>query len=233
MRRLIETLARRFPAQILILLALASGIFVAAIAGAEFILGSGSSTSAKQGAIGDLLAAVAFVLAFVAAVVATLAYRVTILKPDLRAQVRFGHGVDGSMLLLDKRHDPATAPQPRGYVGPYVQNTLHIHLHNYGPVSARNPALKVNLVGMMFPPDEQKGWAFGDHFHGLGGFGYAQWDGGADFSIHPNWGRDLPLLDCSGVRVLGSKTPTVQLDIVADGFSISRPLPITFREAGK
>lgn len=55
-------------------------------------------------------------LALLVAVVATLAYRVTILKPDLRAEVRFGHGADGSMLLLDKRHDPATSPQPGGFL---------------------------------------------------------------------------------------------------------------------
>jgi hypothetical protein len=144
--------------------------------------------------------------------------------------VRFGHGADGTTLLLDKRHDPASSPQPGGYVGSYVQNTLHIHLHNYGPVSARNPALKVKLQGMMLPPVDQRDWALGDHFHGMGGFGYAQWDGGADFSIHPNWGRDLPLLNLQGVRVLGTESPAIQLEVVADGFSVSHPLPVTLRD---
>lgn len=162
--------------------------------GAVDLFTSGLDRPTKLAAVGDLLAGGAFILALFAAIVATLAYSVAILKPDLRAEVRFGHGFEGLKLYLD----PAEGPTGSRTLAPFIQDQMHIHLHNDGPVSARNPALKVRFIGMMIPPEKQDGWSFGDHFHGLGGFGWAQWDGGADFSIHPKWGRDLPMLSLYG-----------------------------------
>ena len=215
-------------ARIGILLALIAVVCLAVVGGIVALFLASVDTAIKIGAAGDLLAGGAFVLATVAAAVATLAYRVTILKPILKADVRFGHGFGGLTLTIDPHAPNAMG---RRAISPWIQCDMHIHLHNYGEVSARNPALRVRLEGMMFPPKNRAGWVLGDHFHGVGGYGWAQWDGGADYSIHPKWGRDLPILGLYGVTIWPDLEPGIVLELVADGFSQTIKLPVIFKES--
>ena len=194
--------------------------------GVAAILRSNRDVPTKLGQTADLLAGGAFMLAVLAAVVAIFAYRVMLLKPDLRADVQFGHGVDGLTLFFDP-------PDANGIrkIAQFIQCDLHVRLYNYGRVSARNPAVKVKLLGMwglLGAVTVHGDWVPGDHRHGLG-FTSVQWDGGADYSIHAKWGRDLPLLGLYEVRMMANEQPAIHLEIVADGFANNYQLPVTFR----
>jgi len=215
-------------ARVGILLVVATVVFLGVVGGIVALFATGTDAPSKL-RVGDLLAGGAFVLATVAAAVATLAYRVTILKPILKADVRFGHGVPALTLFVDPPKPDAVGPRYRT-ISPFIQCDVHIHLHNHGQVSARNPAVKFRVDGMMLPPHDQEGWVLGDHFHGRGGYGWAQWDGGADYSIHPQWGRDLPILKLYGVTISPDVEPAIVLELVADGFSETTKLPVTFKE---
>ena len=187
---------------------------------------SASDAATRISMVADILGGGTLVLAVIGAAVATLAYRVTVRTPELRAEVRFGHGVPPMTLFFDP---PNTVGCRR--IAQFIQCDAHIHLHNDSPaVSARNPAVKVVFLGMgAFTKSDLEGWVGGNHRHGIG-WTSAQWDGGANYSIHPKWGRELPVLKLNSLLLLPLEDPAIWLEIVADGFSRSFQLPVVFAQ---
>jgi hypothetical protein len=147
-------------------------------------------TTTMLAVLAVILGGGAFLLTVAAALVAVLAYEGVIAKPKLRAEVRFGHGMPPMTL----RFDP---PNEHGYrrISQFIQCDAHVHLFNDSTsVSALNPAVKVQLYGLGSLRTEQlDGWSGGNHRNGIG-LTSAQWDGGANYSIHPNWAREFPIL---------------------------------------
>jgi hypothetical protein len=217
---------RQVGRQVALLVGLLALILVALVIGLLIASHLIADTTAFLAAVADILAGGTLLFALLAAVVALSAYYATVRTPLLQVAVRFGHGIPP--LTLD--FDPPNEGGARR-ISQFIQTQCQVHLHNNsGVTSARNPAVKIQFRGMgAFTETELSGWQAGDHRHGIG-WTSAQWDGGANYSIHPNWGRDLPILYITNLLLLPNERPEVWVEIVADGCSERIQLPVVFRD---
>ena len=181
-------------------------------------------TTTLLAVLGVILGGGAFLLTVAAAVVATLAYGAVIAIPELRVEVRFGH----DMPPMTLRFDP---PNGQGFrrISQFIQCDAHVYLINDSVnVSARNPAVKLQFYSLgAFPKEDLGGWVAGNHRHGWG-WTSAQWDGGSNYSVHPKWRRELPILPLYALQMMPGEEPSIWIEVVADGFTDRYQLPVQF-----
>jgi hypothetical protein len=153
--------------------------------------------------INTVAAVSAFVLVAATLFVALIAYLAATGQPDLA--VRFGAG--------SLRSKPVLVMDPHGIVmgESWRPARVQVWLLNHSRYSARNPGVKLWLVGLSkWQPPE--GWVVIDE--GDTGPMVIQWDGGADQLIHGNWERMLPVLDFAGATINFPEHKS-RLDLVA------------------
>ncbi len=172
----------------LILVALPATALLAALA-----LSSGASASDRLAETGDILAGATLLLAFIAALVAMLAYAVATGSPDLKLQVHFEFSYINRPVF-----DAEVQEGGRLRAKQFKQTLGTISLRNDSGYPARNPAVIVRLRGMVFLFREDSPsrtyWVITE-FSNTNGILAVQWDGGPTYSIHGRSTRLLPMLD--------------------------------------
>jgi hypothetical protein len=121
------------------------------------------------------------------------------------------------------------------------QGLAQVELYNRATYSARNPGVRIQLMGISvadryepgIPRPKTKaerlsklkadpvieGWSALKAVNMIGPTVY-QWDGGADQIIHGKWSRTLPSFDLRGAHVIaGASVVMLRVTIVADGLS--------------
>ena len=166
----------------------------------------------------------AFLLAISVGVVAVLAYRQSVQRPDLR--VDFITEPAGPPLLRLRRDSTEPPGWPAGAKSAGYQHLspvdLGIHVENLGEVTASNIVLQLALFGLsLFPVDgavPSRKWWFPTETDRLGGWRLIQWEGGADRPIHAfGDGRVFPFR-LEHLALLPSGDPMLVLTVVADGY---------------
>jgi hypothetical protein len=184
----------------------------------------------RLAALGAIFAGGGLWVAIVAGVVAVVAYALASERPNLRIELRIPHSdPDQPVLCFD--------PEERAYVRllQFDQLLVRVRLHNASDFSARNPAVRVETIGLewrreevhtleMDPPPgyPREGWEPVEPTQ-PGATAAYQWDGGPNASIHgPNWFRDVPALPLYGfVGVVGARH-ALHVEAVAEGDRVER-----------
>jgi len=145
-------------------------------------------------------------LAFVAAVVALLAYMLADESPDVTLLLDGKPLADGLDLYLTS-----------GPEGRYVINApqvLTFRLVNKSGFSARNPSISVSFTGVWlhgFSPEWKVYFQSAEDIT-------LHWSGGADFSVHGHWEENAPSLGLFGNGSWARETVTMKVEVVAEGF---------------
>lgn len=176
--------------------------------------------------LGDLLTASTVLLALVGGLIALGAYAAATGRPDLEVEIVF-------RFCFPNR--PVLELEPLNSVGiqmvaPYRQSEAQVVVHNRSRYSARNPAVRIRFVGFGGIGDSP-GWSTLD-FVNMVGPTAVQWEGGADYAIHGNWTRALPMLDFAGVAAMKQPSAELRIDVVADGFRSETRVPVELLDAG-
>lgn len=129
---------------------LIAAIVSTAIAGA-IVAGQYSDDATRWTALGAVFAAGAVVLAFIAGIIATLAYKSAVLRPQIRVLMWDGPGprASGAIELAAetaKRHQFPGSRMERLVLLKRVEVTLRIE--NDGPQTARNISIRLTPVGI-------------------------------------------------------------------------------------
>jgi hypothetical protein len=174
--------------------------------------------------MGDVLAGSTGLLAVIAAVVAILAFAAASGTPRLELEFNFKGGHGPGVLRFTRDPDGQLAP---GNVNLQQSEQLValIKVTNTSRFSARNPALRLELIGFhrlgsyqgtvfvlgedwkeIRPSNPDAAWA-------------VQWDGGSNLSIHGEWARPLPELNLRGLYgLVAANSYRFRFGLVADGF---------------
>jgi hypothetical protein len=175
----------------------------------------GLPTHDKTTVINTVVAVGAFVLVAWGVIVALAAYVSATGSPDLSVELRFEWSevnkpvfVKSATEIDDDLTRSLAILDNEGTLGTLV-------ISNSSKYAARNPGVRITLQGLG-RAGPQEGWVtiaetpYGPP-EGL------QWDGGADFIIHGQWSRTLPVLNFAGMGV-DRLDPAFIIDIAADGF---------------
>jgi len=177
---------------------------------------STTSFSDRLTETGDIIAGATLLLAVVAAVVALMAYAVSTGLPDLKVQIQFEFSYLNRPVFraeIDENGDLRAAR--------FKQTICTIMVRNDSSYSARSPAIIVRLRGMAFNGEierlQERGWVI-TNFANTQGVTEVQWDGGANYSIHGNSVRKLPLLDLANLHKVASwPDPQITVELLSDG----------------
>jgi hypothetical protein len=186
---------------------------------------SGTDFSDRLVEAGDWLAGGTLALAAVAGLVAVQAYAAATGLPRLEIQMRLSAGnLDASKVEVTQRFDGEPAQVD---FGPGSTRMLRISLKNLSGYSAQNPALVVRLkamaVGFQTNPPGQ-GWMSINS--GDGGVTELQWDGGPTYSIHGYSTRHISLAFRSLTYFPESGEPSLDLELLAEGYRRAFNLPV-------
>ncbi len=191
-----------------------------------------------------VIAGATLLLAIIAAVVALLAYAVSIGAPHIDISIRLP--LDGRPNNLEVEVEPGSARHSNDQavtdaevfaVKAFQQLVAMIQLRNRSRYSAVNPAVIVRLQAMMFTADSlaasSNHWVsieFANRFS----IRAVQWDGGPWYPIHGDSTRRLPDLHLSELRILPEEgTPAFVFEILADGFRRTVTVPVHFHRYGE
>jgi hypothetical protein len=147
--------------------------------------------------ISVIFAGMTLLLAVFAAVVAYLAFSVSIGLPDLKLQVRFGPSPPNRLsVTAEPKNGRLNATDP-------AQTEVAICFRNDGNYAAKAPAVIVQLEGMEFEADVRylnASWTVNERSET--GIRVVQWEGDATNSVYTNMVRELPVLNLTGLRTI-------------------------------
>ncbi|TMC52373.1 MAG: hypothetical protein E6J20_11940 [Chloroflexi bacterium] len=171
-----------------------------------------------------LLTAGTFVLALVAAVVALAAYVAATQTPDLAPTIVFHVGQPNRPVFTVEAVPPVGKAIK---ISEWLQTqTTEVRIENRSRSSARNPALRIDLVGLSMTDFSAPGWEIVQRVRQRG-VTAIQWDGGADYAIHGRWTRELPGFNLQDMYLVPEHlTCELRLTVVADGFNRVVRLPV-------
>jgi hypothetical protein len=174
---------------------------------------SSASLADRLAGIGAIFAGMSLLLTVFAAVVAYLAFWVSIGLPDLKLQVRFGPSPPNRFSFTAKRQNGWPESGWAGDAWPEsgwleakdsAETAVVICFRNVGTYAAKAPAVIVQLEGMEFVGDvlalNADGWTVNERSET--GLRAVQWEGGADHSVYTNLVRELPVLHLAGLRTI-------------------------------
>jgi len=181
--------------------------------------------------VGNEIAIGILALAAIAAVVAIAAYAVSLRRPLLEPDIKFRYSDWNKPALAAEEQEregrrPLILQIVRGHQSVYTrQGEADVRIHNRVRWSARNPALRVELIDMGLLR-ENPGWRT-DKQNSARGIYSVIWEGGSDRPIHGEWTVNLPPLNFAEVALTGPN-PAITLDVVAEGFhSVKRLMVAT------
>jgi hypothetical protein len=204
------------------------------IVGTVTLLCSGKKDLATRLAeVGDVLAGGTVLLAFIAALVALQAYAAAIGIPKLEIQIWFRFSGKNCPVFQMTENDYGelhTGDLPD-------QTTAMVFVRNRGSYSARNPVVILRFDSLKSDMANDfsagSGWAFldfPDESVNENSPSSAQWDGGANFSIHGHSARRLPDLALGNITYNPAwGTSRIRVEIAADGgYRRRRDIPVYF-----
>jgi len=178
-------------------------IVVATVVMSVLVWLSSTSLADRLAGIGAIFGGMSLLLTVFAAVVAYLAFWVSIGVPDLKLQVRFGPSSPNQLAITAKRQNGWPENRRAGDAWPEsgwleakdpAETAVVICFRNFGTYAAKAPAVIVQLEGMEFADDvlalNAAGWAVNERSET--GIRVVQWEGGADHSVYTNLVRELP-----------------------------------------
>lgn len=197
---------------------------IAAIVGLLLVWISGGSGSDKLTEVADVIAGSTGMLAVIAALVALIAFAAATGTPTLELEINFKGGHGPGVLRFTREANGQLAPG-QDNLQQSDQLVALIKLSNASRFSARNPAVRLELMGFqrlgsfqgvvyqlgdewkeVRPSNPDAAWA-------------VQWDGGSNLSIHGDWARPLPELNLRGLYgIAGAEVHRIRFGVVADGF---------------
>jgi hypothetical protein len=207
------------------IVALVVAIMVATVAGGFVVWSAVDSPSDRLAALGDVMVASTLLLTAIAVAVGLAAYQVSVEAPELEPEITF---------RCSEPNRPVFLVQPEAQRGisrlvSFRQVEASVRITNRGSASARNPAMRIDLLGMggMRP---QVDWRAIDWSNPLG-IHAVQWDGGANLAIHGNGTRVLPDLSFESVFALTDQEAEygLQVTVAAEGFRKVHTLPVDLR----
>jgi hypothetical protein len=198
-RSILSRLQRDSFLQLAGLLAL---IVLVVLAGSLLVLRSGLKTSDRLTGLADVLAAGTFVLAAFAGIVAIAAYRLSARRPQLAIDLDIGCSSSPFLFVID---DQVEAPEgfwalseaakmPDMFIPNSCDNmlTARPRLRNSADYTARNPAVRIEFLGLSRIPSGQADWVrLADNL--------VLWEGRADYAIHGSFTRELSPLKLAGL----------------------------------
>jgi hypothetical protein len=160
----------------------------------------------------------------VAGVIALAAYVAATQRPKLDVEIQFRFSPPNAPVL------EVNPPDQFGmrYLAPWRQCEAQVLVHNRSSYSARSPAVRIDLRGLGGLVGSQAWTPI--HFVNTVGPTGVQWEGRADYAIHGNWTRELPVLDFAGVAAYDIKDAKLLVEVVADGFRGNSVIPVVLLE---
>lgn len=200
-------------------------IMAATAAGGYVVWSTIPDQADRLAAFGDVMVASTLLLTAVAVAIGVAAYQVTVEAPELEPEITFRcSGPNRPVFLVE--------PEPRLGIHRLVsfrQIEASVRIHNRGSASARNPAMRIDLVGLggMRPHLDWRPIDWSNH----AGIHSVQWDGGANLAIHGNGTRVLPDLTFESVFALDDHDSefALQVTLAAEGFRRVHTLPVDLR----
>jgi hypothetical protein len=187
------------------------------------------STDQKIVGLGDAFGGGTFLLALLAAAVALLAYQIAIQRPNLVPRIA-SDDVEGLTIGVglgraDSTGERAIVRTPGfGRRGDSVR--LLVTIDNNSNWSARNVAVRVDFKSIR---RIQHGgdWVIAARDPITEDITGLQWEGGANYAIHGQWFRDLPVLflNTALIEAPGDNCAII-VDVVAEGFRKSWTFPV-------
>lgn len=178
----------------------------------------------------------AVLLAVIAAVVAIAAYTAAVQRPVLVLEFNFLNNTGPGIIEWTRQPDNIYVQgNPQSFVLEQNQQLIaRLTIHNRSTVSARNPALRIEFLGFARTgPPPGPGWLPVNHTRADAAYA-AQWDGGADLSIHGSWSRPIPEIQLAGLYgIRNSPAYALAFFLVADGFVREWTVPVTLVTAGQ
>ena len=170
----------------------------------------------------NIFAFIGLLFTVIAALIASLAYKNSVLRPKLRLGVsQYLHqGVD-HQLPINRVTNRVVLSRPL--------TEWFLTLYNTGEVSAKFPVVQVAFESVFFRPDQFSDWEPVLHSHGNGWYGF-QWNP-KDVIIYPRMPVKLPTLYFSGIGV--GKDFVMVFKYAADGFPLVEfrvPVKLEFHE---
>jgi hypothetical protein len=174
----------------------------------------------------------AFTLAVVAAAVALLAYGLALQRPKLLIHIATDDFEEGAINVGLDRPDDAGERHVRrlpGYRRVPGAVRVRISVENTSEWSARNVAVRVDFKGVRNFKHPLEWTVAGLHSTTSEVIG-VQWEGGADYAVHGQWTRDLPILDLdAAVLEAPGDDCAMSVDVVAEGFHQAWTYPIRWQ----
>jgi hypothetical protein len=166
----------------------------------------------------------AFLLAVSVGVVAVLAYRQAVQRPELSVDfIADPRGKLPLRLTRESTEPPGWSPEARSHGYEYMAPiNVGINIENTGEVTASNIVLQLSLFGLsLFPVDgavpNRERW-IPTEIDPLGGWRVIQWEGGADRPIHGYGDGRLFRFRLEHLALLPSRDPMLVLTVVADSY---------------
>ena len=173
-----------------------------------------------------VLTGAGFLLAVLAAVVAILAYRLAARQPKLELTAHLSDGLFGGpivFLIAEDKSLPEPSEGELRRLSSYGELpepmwpreyddllTLQIGIRNLSSYTARNPAVRIEFLGLYGDLESPVEW----QVLKTTGRVLVQWEGGADYAVHGNWTRQLPPLNLIGM-VAEKSNPDWEVDAPA------------------
>lgn len=160
----------------------------------------------------NIFAFITLLFTVIAALIASLAYKNSLLRPNLKLEIYQydSHGKE-NLLPVNQNTNKVLLSRPR--------TEWFLTMYNTGKVSAKYPVVQVIFKGQYFGQDSFAGWEQVLHAHGSGYYGF-QWNP-KDTIIYPGLPVKLPTLYFSGKQIRAEKGFDMIFKYAADGCSLT------------
>ena len=182
-------------------------ILLATVVLSVIVWQSSAMLADRLAGIGAIFAGMTLLLTLFAALVAYVAFSVSILGPKLKLQVRFGPSRTNLPAVTAERKNGRLEAKDSAHT------EVAICFRNEAGSPAKDPAVIVQLEGMEFAPDvpslNAAGWTI--NARSETGVRAVQWDAGAAYSVYMGFVRELPVLNLTGLRTIPGWTGQIEL----------------------
>lgn len=153
-----------------------------------------SDIDKKFFSIYNIMAFLSMLFSAIALLVAAIAYKKTLNKPNLKLViVPWSSDEEGPALAVESNNQ-VTLTRPL--------SSWQFFLTNTGKISAKNPIVKIRFKGAYYGLDQFPGWKQAEHANALGWYAY-QWSPNLNDSqaVHKDFAYELPTMYFSGTHV--------------------------------
>lgn len=143
-----------------------------------------------------------------ALLIATFAYRVAVMQPNLSLHITPWMGEKGDIALRVANTKQIDSTRPL--------TSWKLDIENSGDVTAKYVVVEIVFDGMFFSESAFPGWKASHHANALGYYGF-QWTSQDKIIVHPHFSVEIPTMYFSGFYLEGDEL-NITITIVADNF---------------